>query len=155
MDEREDAARSLLLGLRKAFHAISALGEAVHQGSGITLGMRGVMESLFRQGPATVPALARSRPVSRQHIQALVGRLLELGLVEALANPAHRRSVLIALSDKGAKVFAALERREKAPLARLFDGMRPEDVARTGRILEGLHGRALGLARGLARRKRR
>lgn len=93
------------------FHELTATADALHSGPlAVTAGQRGVMESLLREGPQTVPALARSRPVSRQHIQMLVNALTEAGWVEAQPNPAHRRSALIGLSPAGhAKITAMLE----------------------------------------------
>src|SRR5215203_1468558 len=105
--------------VRLAFHELRAAAEALqHDPEGLTAGHRGVLESLTRDGPRTVPALARARPVSRQHIQVLVNRLLELGLVETRQNPAHERSSLVALTPAGARRFEAMHRRER----QAFDG---------------------------------
>jgi len=52
---------------------------------------RGVLRSLARLGPQTVPQMAGARPVSRQHIQTIVNALAADGLVETIDNPAHKR----------------------------------------------------------------
>ncbi|HEX6766842.1 MAG TPA: helix-turn-helix domain-containing protein [Polyangiaceae bacterium] len=105
--------------IRLAFHQLKAVAEAVDRDrDGLTAAHRGVLESLARGGPATVPALARARPVSRQHIQILVNRLLELELVRTDPNPAHERSPLIALTAAGTKRFETMQRRERQVLAR-------------------------------------
>ena len=65
----------------------------------------GVMKTLIREGPHTVPDIARSRPVSRQHCQTIVNHLYEKGLVEFVENPKHKRSVLVQVSKKGRKHF--------------------------------------------------
>jgi len=44
--------------------------------------MRAVLEGLDRSGPRTVPAMARARLVTRQHIQTILNELLERKLVE-------------------------------------------------------------------------
>ena len=80
------------------------------------MGMRAVLEFLRRNGPATVPTIARSRGVSRQHIQALVNLLLGQHLAEAADNPAHRRSLLVQLTAKGAQTIDRMRRREAAVL---------------------------------------
>jgi DNA-binding MarR family transcriptional regulator len=67
----------------------------------MTLGMRAALELLLVGGPATVPRIARSRGVTRQHVQALVNGLLAQGLVALRPNPAHKRSPLVALSPAG------------------------------------------------------
>ena len=65
----------------------------------------GVMKTLIYQGPHTVPDIARSRPVSRQHCQTIVNHLYEKGFVEFIENPRHKRSVLVQVSKKGRKHF--------------------------------------------------
>lgn len=65
----------------------------------------GVMKTLIREGPHTVPEIARSRPVSRQHCQTIVNHLAEKGFVEFVENPRHKRSVLVQVSKKGRKHF--------------------------------------------------
>ena len=56
--------------------------------------------------------MARARPVSRQHIQVIVDRLLAQGLVELRDNPAHRKSSLVALTTKGRQMMKTITARE-------------------------------------------
>lgn len=84
---------------------------------GFTASHRAVMESLATGGPQTVPALARARPVARQHIQVMVNDLAAMALVETRANPAHRRSPLVALTAAGARRFETIRRAESDVLA--------------------------------------
>jgi DNA-binding MarR family transcriptional regulator len=105
----------LVREIRLSFFALKARAEALHADpAGLTAGHRGVLESLSEGGARTVPALARARPVSRQHIQVLVNRLLELGLVATRQNPASRRSPLIELTPAGRQRFRRMLARERA-----------------------------------------
>src|SRR6185295_2962392 len=61
-------------------------------------GVWGLLRSLKLGGPQTVPALARSRPVSRQHIQTLADAMAAEGLLAFKPNPAHKRSPLVTLT---------------------------------------------------------
>ena len=74
-------------------------------------GVWGLLRSLRLGGPQTVPALARSRPVSRQHIQTLADAMAADGLVAFRPNPAHKRSQLVAITGKGEQVYEALARK--------------------------------------------
>jgi DNA-binding MarR family transcriptional regulator len=74
-------------------------------------GVWGLLRSLKEGGPQTVPALARSRPVSRQHIQTLADAMAGDGLVAFKPNPAHKRSPLVAMTAKGEQVYEALARK--------------------------------------------
>ncbi len=105
--------------IRLAFHQLKATAESLHEDRrGLGAAHRGVLESLFRAGPQTVPALARARPVARQHIQILANRLIELGLVRTAANPANRRSPLLELSPAGRRKFEAMQTRERRAMAK-------------------------------------
>jgi len=60
-----------------------------------------VLNILAQAGPQTVPQIARARTTSRQNIQIMVNRLEREGFVESVPNPAHRRSLLVALTERG------------------------------------------------------
>jgi DNA-binding MarR family transcriptional regulator len=60
------------------------------------------------EGPKTVPQLARLRGTSRQNVQILVNRLTRQGLVAFAINPAHRRSVLVQLTEGGRGILRSV-----------------------------------------------
>lgn len=132
---QRDAFEPLSRAVRSLFHKMGAAVSRLHEGSGITGGMRAVLESVIEGGPQTVPEIARARPVSRQHIQALVNDLLAAGYVEYRDNPAHRRSKLVAPTRQGEAAFAALRARETAALSRLSVALSAEEMARAERAL--------------------
>jgi DNA-binding MarR family transcriptional regulator len=104
---------SLFDEVRLLFHTLKAAANDLHCDTGITASMRGVLEGLLRMGPQTVPAMARARPVSRQHIQIVVNELLRQKLVETQENPAHKGSLLIALTKKGVAQIRQMKEREQ------------------------------------------
>lgn len=107
---------ALIRAVRACFQSLRALGDSLHEDIGVTAAMRAVMEHLFEEAPETVPQIAQAKTVSRQHIQQLVDALVAAELAELFANPAHKRSPLVALTPKGMTVFEAMRRREKAVL---------------------------------------
>jgi DNA-binding MarR family transcriptional regulator len=80
----------------------------------------GVLQLLERQGPLTVPSIARYRTVSRQSTQTLVNRLASQGWVASAPNPAHKRSGLVQLTDDGRRALAAATTRESPSSATLL-----------------------------------
>ncbi len=114
MPERphKEALDGLLNEVRLLFHRAVQAAESLHAGSPITLGMRAVLESLRRDGPATVPQIARRRFVTRQHIQSLVNSLQSARLVAVEPNPAHRRSGLVTLTPAGRRAIEGMQKRE-------------------------------------------
>lgn len=133
----------LLDQVRLLWHVMVQTAERVHEGEPVTLGMRAVLEFLARTGPTAVPEIARSRQVTRQHIQALVNGLLELRLVSLDDNPAHRRSALVRLTPEGQRTIDRMKRRERQFLDRLELEARPEDLRGAAATLSALR-KALG-----------
>jgi DNA-binding MarR family transcriptional regulator len=118
----------LIRAIRACFHLMGNVGDDLHRQFGITASMRAVMESLYEGGPQTVPQVARSKNVTRQHIQALVDQLLEAGLSVAVANPDHKRSPLIELTARGHSAFEDMQRREQALLTQLTAALPARDL---------------------------
>lgn len=114
---------ALTRAVRDTFNRLKAVTDALHDDLGVTAAMRAVMESLHEEGPMTVPQIASSKGVTRQHIQMLVNGLCEAGLASVNENPAHRRSSLIALTEKGKRVFATMRAREAEIISELATGL--------------------------------
>ena len=79
-----------------------------------------ILQVLERLGPQTVPGIARIRLLSRQNIQTLVNRLESGGYVARTANPAHKRSGLVQLTERGERLLAAVMEREAKARERLL-----------------------------------
>jgi DNA-binding MarR family transcriptional regulator len=118
----------LIRAIRACFHLLGNVGDDLHHQFGITASMRAVMESLYEGGAQTVPQVARSKSVTRQHIQTLVDQLLEVGLAVAVANPDHKRSPLIDLTVRGRSAFEDMQRREQALLTQLTAALPARDL---------------------------
>lgn len=117
----DDAAlvEHLMWQIRRAFQDMARLGDRLHADLGLTAAKRTVLEALHHGGAQTVPSIARSRNVSRQHIQQLADALVADGFATFTENPAHRRSQLLSMTPKGSAAFAALRAREAAPVAQV------------------------------------
>lgn len=131
----KDPIEGLLDEVRLLFHCAVQTGERLHAGESVTLGMRGVLEFLQRNGPAAVPEIARRRLVTRQHIQTLVNALLKRKLVALEPNPAHRRSPLVSLTADGSRAIDRMRRREARLYARTDLGMQRGDIERAAATL--------------------
>lgn len=112
--------------------------EAALKPYGLTVGMRAVLEVLAEQGPSTVPAVAERLDLARQGVQRHVNDLTRLGCVEARPNPAHRRSVLIAMTPSGAALFGRIREQELRHLARMAEDCTEEEIAVAGKVLAAL-----------------
>jgi len=112
MDGKVQALESLIAETVSFYQRLQVVAEIIHGFKRLSGGKRGVLRDLYRNGIQTVPQMARSRPVSRQHIQTIVNPIAEEGLVEFLENPAHKRSKLVSLTQKGVNLVEEMNRLE-------------------------------------------
>jgi DNA-binding MarR family transcriptional regulator len=126
---------SLLDEARLLFHALKHWSETVHAELGMTSAMRPVLELILIGGPATVPDIARARGVSRQHVQQQVDALLERSLAARQDNPAHKRSSMIALTDKGRALIQNLRSDEFNALSLMQVGVSDSATLEAAQVL--------------------
>lgn len=119
------------------FHKLGAASRSVGAGSQRG-GHWGLLRNLSQDGPQTVPQLARRRPVSRQHIQNVVNELIVKGLVRLKDNPAHKRSKLVELTDKGVVALDGMTARILEWVDHLAPEFEAEDLQVAVRTLQKL-----------------
>lgn len=132
---REEAFDALTDEVRRLFHQLAAVVDALHERSA---SQRAVLERLWRDGDQTVPDVARACRVSRQFIQVLVNELLEAGLVVAVANPAHARSPRIHLTGAGRACFEAMKTKERTLLSRSPVPTTVSDMQAAAQVLKAI-----------------
>ena len=140
MDD-EEAILELAEAVIATFRQLRTAGGKLHGAKGPVTGERGIMLELAGSGPQTVPAMARTRATSRQHVQVIVDRLIADGLLERRANPRHQRSVVIALTRRGRAKVTRMRERERRAARRLAAVLPPAEARRAAATV-----RRLGLA---------
>ena len=98
----------------------------------------GILQTLGRLGPQTVPDIARAWALSRQNIQILVNRLEFQGYVVVTPNPSHKRSGLIQLTDRGRLLLASVMQREATSLESLLPFVTLSRIAPAAKLLRQL-----------------
>lgn len=132
----DPAALEALIEATSALHRrMTAVRDEIHRQERLPGGSRYVLRELGRRGPQTVPQIARARPASRQHIQTLVNRLHCEELVEFVSNPAHRRSRLVQLTERGRQRVERMVEREEALLGRIAADARERDLYEAAELL--------------------
>ena len=132
---------ALTQAVRGVFNRLKALGDELHGDLDVTTAMRAVMETLSEAGPMTVPQIAKLKGVTRQHMQLLADELVEGGLASVKENPAHRRSSLIALTEKGRRAFAKMRAREAPLIEELSGEFEAQELERATAVLTRLMAR--------------
>lgn len=88
--------------------------------------------------PQSAPRIAATMGVTRQGAQRQINLLVDDGLIEALANPANRRSPLFRLTKKGEAAYADID----AIQAEWVNGMATDipagDLETASRVLQRL-----------------
>ncbi len=135
---------NLLLESMGVFFQLRAAGKRtghVTPGGG---GIWGFLHSLAVDGPQTVPQLARTRPVTRQHIQQIANEAAADGLIEFIDNPAHKRSKLLRLTPKGERWDAEMTERLKTFAGDLAEDFDAAELATAARVLNAVRAKLTG-----------
>ena len=91
------------------FRWLAWVSEQLYGEDGRGVARRWVLRRLSRDGPQTVPQLARTRRMRRQSMQPIVDALVDDGLVAWSHNPAHKRSRLATVTASGKRLVARLD----------------------------------------------
>lgn len=121
--------------VRPVHRRLARVVEARLEGTGITVGMRAVMEVLDEAGPLSVPDLGRMLFLARQQIQLMVNELEANGMVVRRPNPAHKRSPLFVLTDAGRTLFGEIRARENDEIDAVCELFSDDDLRSTQRVL--------------------
>ena len=135
---RERAPLRLGDAISTAHFRMVAMLQTIHRDDHLAPSTRGVLRNLIGRGPMTVPEIARLRPSSRQFVQRIVDELVRRGLVELRRNPAHARSRLVAITEKGSARVDAMLSRERRWLADAMTRTNadPTEVERAAVLIE-------------------
>lgn len=135
---REEAIADLLSHVRPIVLGSARVVESGLGDLGWTVGSRAVVEVLVTEGAMTVPHVARLLDLARQNVQRHVDDLVRLGHVRTRDNPAHRRSVLVETTPRGATAFRRLRTSELAAMDSLAPEHGVEEIRRASEVLAAL-----------------
>ncbi len=99
----------LVLSVFRLNSLLIAEGDDMTENLGLTSARWRVIGAIaLSNAGLTVPGIARVLGQSRQAVQRITDVMVKDGLLEYQANPRHKRSVLVNLSDKGKEVYNRL-----------------------------------------------
>jgi DNA-binding MarR family transcriptional regulator len=134
-----DAATQVVLETFRVNGLLLATGGRLAEREGLTAARWQVLGAVALAGrPLTVPQIARRMGLTRQAVQATVNRLAAEALVEARDNLDHRRSPLIALTERGNQKYAAVDQQQGRWINELSAGLTVTDLAAAERVLREL-----------------
>jgi len=123
---------ALALRLRQDARRVQIQGE-------LPAGGHNVLRMLGQFGALTVPQIARLVSTSRQNIQTVVNRLQKEGCVESAINPAHKRSGLLRLTERGVASLEIVSRHTDAYKEKLLPHLSEVDLTKATELLRVIH----------------
>ncbi|MDN5687442.1 MAG: MarR family winged helix-turn-helix transcriptional regulator [Brachybacterium sp.] len=134
-DALADRLAEVYVALGPVYRRVSRIVEHDESVSGLSVGVRNVLDQLRRDGERTVPQLARHQDLSRQFVQRMVHEARADGLVQLVDNPAHRRSSLVRMTAAGQDAITAVIAREHELMGRVGGDLTADELAATLRVL--------------------
>lgn len=118
---------------------ITAAMEAGLAGTGVSAGMRAILEVVHRNGPMTVPEMTDRLQLKRQFVHRMVSDALACGFLEALPNPAHKRAHYFGITPAGRAAVIKIRDAEKAQLRAFLKNVPAADIEAHARIQRALN----------------
>lgn len=132
--------------LRRVIHNLLSAGDMLEDlrtvmgdRIGLTGGQYQILMAIARlQNGRGVPIkdVAAQLRVVASHVTVEVGKMVKLGFLEKLANAEDKRSVLVALTQKGCQSIDSVTSLTAAVNDGLFDGVSREDFQKFGQLLD-------------------
>lgn len=129
-DGSDSAFREFIYG----FLTTSSRMERIRERLGGFIGLNGiqyhimtVITELTSRGPVSVGDVARTMHAGATYVTMETGRLVRLGLLKKTPNPEDRRSMHLALTDRGRQTMDSLIPYQQAINDALFQGLSTED----------------------------
>ncbi len=123
---------------RPLMQAAEACVEAGLVGTDLTVRMRAVLEMLDKYGEQTVPEIAARLEIKRQYVQIMCNETRESGFIEQRANPRHKRSPIMALTDLGRTVIEDIISSELTLMEEVGGDLSSEDIATALRVVHAV-----------------
>lgn len=132
----------LVLTLFRVNNASLVWGDRLVRPFGLTSARWQIMGAIaYADRPHPVAWLARDLGANRQNVQRIVNELVKDGLLGFEANPQHKRAQLVVLTAAGKRAYDNAIRAWDPAADDLAQGLSPDDLATTLRVLSMLRTR--------------
>lgn len=129
----------VILAVFRTNGRLLASGDALVAPLGLSSARWQVLGAVVRsEKPLTAPQVASTMGITRQGAQKQIHRLMKEGLLESIANPAHKRSPLYALTEHGRHVIAELDGIQAQWVNQIAAAIPAKDLETTQHVLDTL-----------------
>lgn len=120
------------------FRNVEATVQAGLSGTGVSAGMRAVLEVVFRNGPMSMAEIAERLLLSRRFVRRMCVQAAHAGLLEAVPNPASRDAHFLQVTQRGGRIIERIRDNERKHLKAAATGVPREDAVTHVRIYKAL-----------------
>jgi DNA-binding MarR family transcriptional regulator len=139
---RKDALTEIMLSVFRVNARLLEKGDELVAPLGLTSAKWQILGAIAIAGKAlTCPQVATTIGITRQGAQKQLNLAQKDGLITALPNPHHLRSVLYELTEAGMRCYESAMAYQAPWAQALAQGMAVEDLATTLKVLNELHER--------------
>jgi DNA-binding MarR family transcriptional regulator len=140
-----EALSGVILDLFRVANLLTTGGDRLVAPLGLTSARWQILGAIISaERPQPVAWFARDLGANRQNVQRIVNDLESEGLVAFAPNPHHRRAHLVALTDKGKRVFEAAMRLQIPWINGLAERLTLKDIEALRRVMDELRGKLEG-----------
>ncbi|RED52275.1 DNA-binding MarR family transcriptional regulator [Aestuariispira insulae] len=125
---------------RPLLRHITGAVEAGLDETGLTVGLRAILEGLLLTGEASLPELTARLQLKRQFVHKMLGEGQEKSLVEALPHPRRKNGHHYRLSPQGRNLIEEIRARELRAMATFAQGFSSREIAAFIRVQAALNG---------------
>lgn len=140
--EAGEALTALILDVFRLNGRLLQTGDRLVAELGLTSARWQILGAIaYADRPESVAWHARTLGVHRQGVQRIVNELENEGVLAFQPNPHHKRAHLVTLTSKGQELFEAAIALQVPWVNELSDGLSPEELATTNKVVGQLRKR--------------
>ena len=124
---------------RPLIRNIVAAVDATLKGTGVTVGVRAVLEVLLVADNASLPEVTKHLNLTRQFAHRMLGEAVDAGLVERKPSPTRKGAHIYCLSRKGREAIEAIRTQEQESLRAFMQDHSEEDLRAFCRVQSALN----------------
>jgi len=119
----------IVIGRMKRFARVSEPG-SINPGTEFA-----ILDTILRHGCKTVPEIANFRGVTRQSVQNLVNKMIEMKTIGYADNPSHKSSRYLRVKAGGLNLHKSAEAQMLNRYMEYKNQLQPDDVAAAARVM--------------------
>lgn len=115
--------------LRRVIVKVARQLNASSTGAGLTPSQASVLGLIVARGPMSLPDVGELEGINPTMLSRVIGRLVELRLIERIPDPADLRSVSVVATADGRRVDKEIKARRAAAVSQCLELLPADDVA--------------------------